>query len=128
MDKTLILNRIKIYLKLKNDKDLADFLGIKPNVLSNWYTRNSIDYDIVFTKCDFIDKNWLITGNDNPCINDNKVINECTVCPQCAVKDKLIATLEQFTAMQTKYIEALESKDTLKFDARGDDASVAAAG
>ncbi len=127
MDKTLILNRIKIYLKLKNDKDLADFLGIKPNVLSNWYTRNSIDYDIVFTKCDFIDKNWLITGNDNTYINENK-INECIECPQCAVKDKLIATFEQFTAMQSKYIEALESKDTLKFDARGDDASVAAAG
>ena len=37
-------------------------MGIKPNTLSNWYSRNTIDYDLIITKCERIDANWLLTG------------------------------------------------------------------
>ena len=43
MDKSLILNKIKSYLNLKSDTELANFLGIKPQVLSNWRARNTFD-------------------------------------------------------------------------------------
>ncbi|TWP30545.1 peptidase S24 [Apibacter muscae] len=62
MNKALILNRIKEYNDFKTDKELASFLGISKSTLSNWYNRNSIDYDLVFSKCVQIDKNWLLTG------------------------------------------------------------------
>jgi phage repressor protein C with HTH and peptisase S24 domain len=62
MDKSLILKEIKKYYNFKTDSEFADFLGIKQNTLSNWSTRNSIDYDRVISKCDEIDANWLITG------------------------------------------------------------------
>ncbi|WP_295812311.1 helix-turn-helix domain-containing protein [uncultured Apibacter sp.] len=64
MDKKLILNRIKEYNNFKTDKELADFLTISKSTLSNWYNRNSIDYDLVFSKCGLIDKNWLLTGKE----------------------------------------------------------------
>jgi len=61
-DKSVILGRIKEYCKFSTDTELADFLGIQRSTLSNWVKRNSIDYDLVFSKCENIDKNWLLTG------------------------------------------------------------------
>lgn len=63
IDKKLILQRIKESNNLKTDRELADFLGISKSTLSNWYYRDSIDYDLVFSKCEYVDKNWLLTGN-----------------------------------------------------------------
>lgn len=62
MNKTLILNEIKEYLKIKYDKDFADFLGIKTTTLAMWYKRNTFDIELIFTKCDFLNSEWLLTG------------------------------------------------------------------
>ena len=62
MDKSLILSEIKKYLNISKDKDFASFLGIKQNTLSSWKKRNTIDYERIISKCDFIDANWLLTG------------------------------------------------------------------
>ncbi|ROH98375.1 helix-turn-helix transcriptional regulator [Chryseobacterium sp. G0240] len=62
MDKSLILNLIKLHYKFKTDSDFAKFLDISPQMLANWKTRNTIDYDLIYTKCVDIDANWLLTG------------------------------------------------------------------
>lgn len=51
------------YYGLRNKTELASFLGVSPQTVSNWYSRNSIDYDLVFEKCAELDFNWLVTGN-----------------------------------------------------------------
>lgn len=119
MDKALILSRIKLYLKLKSDKDLADFLGIKPNVLSNWYKRDSIDYDIIFTKCDFIDKNFLIDGKQ-VAVDDGQ--NKCLPCID---KEERIQELKETIAILKDHIALL--KET-KHEEDAHDAGVADAG
>ena len=119
MDKSLILNRIKLYLKLKNDKDLAAFLGIKPNVLSNWYKRDSIDYDIIFTKCDFIDKNFLIDGKQATLDGGQ---NKCLPCIE---KEERIQELKETIAILKDHIALLKEA---KNEQDAHDASVAAAG
>ena len=62
MNKTLILSRVKDAYKFQNDKELSSFLGISNQTLSNWRSRNSIDYDVLFTKCESISADWLLTG------------------------------------------------------------------
>lgn len=62
MDKLLIINRIKEYKKFKSDKDLSEFLGVTPQTLSTWKSRNSIDYELIFAKCEEVSPTWLITG------------------------------------------------------------------
>ncbi|PXY44485.1 LexA family transcriptional regulator [Flavobacterium hydrophilum] len=65
MDKSLILNRLKKAKNFNTDTELADFLDIRKSTLSNWYTRNSIDYDLLFSKCENeMDMNWLLTGKE----------------------------------------------------------------
>lgn len=62
MNKSLILNRVKLFFQFHTDVELATFLGISKSTLSNWYKRNTIDYDLLFSKCEQIDKNWLLMG------------------------------------------------------------------
>ncbi len=62
MDKSLIINRIKSHYNF-NNAELARFLGIKPQVLSNWISRNTIDYDLIYTKCLGISGDWLLSGS-----------------------------------------------------------------
>lgn len=62
INKSLMLNEIKTHFKLKSDADFARFLGIKPQTLSSWYSRNTFDIDILYAKCVGISGDWLITG------------------------------------------------------------------
>ena len=73
MDKALILNEIKLYLGFERDTDFAEFLGIKQNTLSNWKARNSIDYDLIISKCEEINANWLLTGKGPMLKEDNNL-------------------------------------------------------
>lgn len=63
-DKTLILNKIKLHYGFSSDAEFARFLDIKPNTLSNWYARNTMDYERVYTKCEYIDGNFIMTGKE----------------------------------------------------------------
>jgi repressor LexA len=48
----LIISRLKSALKIESDKELSDNLGVKPNVISNWKKRGSIDYKLLFAVCE----------------------------------------------------------------------------
>ncbi|HBX45525.1 helix-turn-helix domain-containing protein [Limibacterium fermenti] len=65
INKSQILDRLKEAYNLAGNSELARFLGVAPNTITNWYKRNSIDYDLVFTKCVDIDLTWLITGKES---------------------------------------------------------------
>lgn len=67
-----LLERIKICANLKNDAELARFLGKSPSVLSNWKARNSIDYDLIFSKCEHFNLDWLLTGRGAKFIRDKQ--------------------------------------------------------
>jgi len=62
MQINFIIERLMIYFQVDRKKDLSEKLGIQPSVLSNWLNRNSIDWDIIFTKCENINYDWLIRG------------------------------------------------------------------
>ena len=63
VDKSLILSKIKDYLGIKKESDFAKYLGIKQNTLSSWHSRNTFDIDLISQKCDFLNYDWLLTGN-----------------------------------------------------------------
>ncbi len=98
MDKTLILNKIKDKENFKTNKDFADFLGIKPTTLSMWYKRNSIDIELIFKKCEYLNPEWLLTGNGE-------------MLKQEAPKSEVVNV-----DYKDKYYQALEDKDILHKD------------
>lgn len=62
MNKELIINRLKAVLNLQTDKALADYLGINKSTVSCWYSRNTLDFDLIFQKCPHISPTYLVYG------------------------------------------------------------------
>lgn len=69
MDKTLMLDRVKEYYSFQTDVEFAKFLGITPQVLSNWKGRNSFDAELIYKKCTELNPSWLLCGKE-PMITD----------------------------------------------------------
>lgn len=65
MDKSQIINEIKLHLNIKTDSELADFLGVKQPTISSWRKRDTLDYELIITKCNIFNAEWLITGKGN---------------------------------------------------------------
>lgn len=77
LNSRLILNRIKDAYNLKNDAQLARFLDVLATRITNWVSRNSIDYEIIFSKCENINYDWLLTGTGEMLrISDNNIIGD----------------------------------------------------
>ncbi|MCT4646438.1 MAG: helix-turn-helix domain-containing protein [Carboxylicivirga sp.] len=73
-DKGKILERVKTAMSFNTDKELAEFLGIGKSTLSNWLKRDSLDFELVFSKCEHINADWLLTGiGDMLKVNKNVV-------------------------------------------------------
>lgn len=58
-----VIERLKIALNLSSDNALAETLGVSKATLSNWKSRNSIDIPLLFSKCEHLSIDWLLTGN-----------------------------------------------------------------
>lgn len=65
LDTRLLLDRIIEAYKFKNDAELARHLDVLPSRISNWVSRNSIDFQLVFTRCEELNFDWLLRGEGN---------------------------------------------------------------
>lgn len=62
MNKYARLQKLILYYCGGNKSKFAEKLGIKPQTLSGWETRDSLDYDLIFEKCENLSAKWLLTG------------------------------------------------------------------
>gem|GEM_PF-1346823 len=76
--KKKILDTLMSYKGFSRKTEFALFLEIKPNVLSNWYNRNSFDENILINKFPEISYSWLLTG-EGSMLKDSSVINSQNV-------------------------------------------------
>lgn len=53
----LVLNKLKKTLKITSDKQLSEFLNVKPNTISTWKKRNSLDYSVIISICELYEVN-----------------------------------------------------------------------
>ncbi|WP_413533674.1 LexA family transcriptional regulator [Empedobacter brevis] len=85
IDKRFILNTIKELYGFSTDTEFAKFLGIKPQTLSSWYSRNTFDIDLLYAKCVLVSGEFLLTGDKNflkrnvqNLLHNNSVTNSVT--------------------------------------------------
>ena len=76
---------------------LASHLGIKPNTISAWKKRNSINYELIFAKCANIRKDWLLTGEGEMYIEEKKESLKPEKPPE---EDRLTAIENQLKDLQ----------------------------
>ena len=121
MDKSLILNKLKKYFNLKNDKEFAKFLDIKQNTFLAWKSRKSFDYDVILTKCNTLDSLLILTNKEELLKQDSKPIktpfnqslntNDVELLKELLnTKDGLINSQQETITAQQKLIKELEEK------------------
>lgn len=59
-----------------NKAQFANILGITPQGLSTWIKRDSFDIELVFSKCEGISAQWLLTGEGDMFANNNQTKSE----------------------------------------------------
>ena len=57
-----IIERLKLFFKVKTDTHLASKLDIGQPTISNWRKRDVIDLNLIIRKCPDISMDWLIKG------------------------------------------------------------------
>ncbi len=57
-----IINNLKEHLGIETDRELAEFIGIKPGALAGQIMRDSLDLNHLVKVLVDIDLNWLIRG------------------------------------------------------------------
>lgn len=109
MDKSFIINEIKLYLNIKTDSEFADFLGVKQPTISTWRKRNTIDYELIIAKCNKINGHWLLTGQGSMLKSEPQ---PAVSSPQPQENDKYISSLEKQIVLLEKNNALLEDKIT----------------
>lgn len=107
LDKRIVLDRIKELYQLKNNAKLASFLGIPPTTLSSWYSRNTLDLDIIYEKCVGINWQWLLTGEgsmllDNKTSEESKRSSTPIATPISPVEESIIYKMYQEEKAENK--------------------------
>ncbi len=64
LDTNIVLKRLKSHLNVKTDLQLSKILKVKPNTISSWKKRNSMQFESVIDVCEMhnIDLNELLYG------------------------------------------------------------------
>lgn len=85
----LILKKLKKSLKISTDIELSEILNVKPNTISTWKKRNTLDYSCVISICELyeIDLNYVF-------FNENSTKNSGTVTYSC--ETPLVSSEVQF--------------------------------
>jgi hypothetical protein len=109
-----IIKRLKSAFSFKSNKQLATFLEIGSSTISSWKKRNSVDYNLIFTKCkDKIDLHWLVTGYKRLAANSThlQIVGEGS--PQYIIGDD--ETIRYVPSIASPfYINHLKDKDYVK--------------
>ena len=111
MKTILVINRLCAYFKAKTSIALAKELGISPTTLANWKKRNSIDWILVFTKCETINLNWLIRG-DGEMLKGEPVVESKKGCESSS--EAISIMLRQVQELTVENHELKRELDALK--------------
>ncbi|OXA66994.1 LexA family transcriptional regulator [Flavobacterium aquatile] len=101
----IILKRLKKSLKISTDIELSVLLNIKPNTISTWKKRNSVDFSSIIAICELyeIDLNEIfyekkiVTNNSNSVLQETPLVCSEVQYQYCIDKEGLIDNLPKFS-------------------------------
>lgn len=71
MDKAKMVQELVNHYSNGNKAQFASLLGVKPQTINSWITRDTFDAELIYAKCLYISANWLLTGEGNM-LKDNR--------------------------------------------------------
>lgn len=74
MEKKDILESLVNYYTNGNKAKFAAKLGIKPQTINTWLGRNSFDIELIYSKCEYLSGDWLLSGGEGEMLRATKII------------------------------------------------------
>lgn len=74
-----------------NKSEFARVLDSTPQVIASWISRDTINYDLVYAKCEDINPHWLLTGEGGMLKSTNPQSNS----PQDAMSSNLAGIIQE---------------------------------
>ncbi len=108
-----MLDEIKIHYGFKKDAELADFLEITRQTLSNWKSRNSFDAELIYSKCGEVNPAWLLTG-DGPMLQKDSADSITKETDPEVLREKLLNLQNQIDALEKANNALEDANDSLK--------------
>ena len=110
----LIIKRLKDLTDIKKDLHLAKLLGIATTTLSNWKSRNSIDYKLVITFCikRKFDLGFVLAGI-NPQIKNPQIENLATYLIQ-KVRKEIKSDVQDIKDYLAENIDKIKAKEEIE--------------
>ena len=113
----LIIKRLKDLTDIKKDLHLAKLLGIATTTLSNWKSRNSIDYKLVITFCikRKFDLGFVLAGI-NPQIKNPQIENLATYLIQKVRKEikSDVQDIKDYKEYLAENIDKIKAKEEIE--------------
>ena len=88
----------------------AKLIGVAPSTISSWLSRDTLDYDLLFAKCENISSEWLLTGRGEMINIQTSTFNNQTTLPQkegTGIEDKLLAIIADKDAIIREMAEEI---------------------
>lgn len=63
MEKRDMLEALILYYSRGNKTHFANLLEVKPQTISSWISRNTFDAELIYSKCENVSADWLMTGS-----------------------------------------------------------------
>ena len=62
MDRKKMVSSLVEYYTNGNKSQFAKMLGITPQTINTWISRNTFNAELIYAKCEGVSANWLLTG------------------------------------------------------------------
>ena len=63
MDKKDMLESLIKHFANGNKRQFSMRLGVTPQTINTWISRNTFDAELIFAKCEYVSGDWLLSGN-----------------------------------------------------------------
>ena len=70
MNKSDILETLINFYTDGNKARFASKIGVKPQTINTWIIRNTFDIDVIYSKCEGVSGDFLLTGKGSMLIKD----------------------------------------------------------
>lgn len=75
MEKNEMLEMLVNHYCDGNKAQFAAKIGIKPQSLSMWITRNSFDAEAIYKSCEKVSAEWLLSGGEGNMLQNSQYVN-----------------------------------------------------
>ena len=127
MSAILVLKKLKKALKISTDIQLSEILNVKPNTISTWKKRNSLDYKAIISLCELyeIDLNMLFSSTVTSQRPENNLSNKTPFISSDVQFQYCIGSRELMERLPQYHFPFLDNAESRAFQLSGNNMSPA---